>query len=78
MEAWFSRERLLLGIGLTGVSGLELDGRDVADLAVDAYVVEPPDPVELGEFQVVNATPGSFVSDALGPVMRLRALEWGV
>lgn len=47
---------------------LELDRGDVSDLAVQADLVEPPDPTHGGEFEVVDATPGPFVTDAFGLV----------
>jgi hypothetical protein len=55
-----------LGVELTVVVVLELDRGDVADLAVEADLVEPTDPAHGGEVEVVDTAPGSFMTDALG------------
>ena len=68
MEAGFPQQRVLLGVDLTVVGVLELDGGDVADLAMDADVVEPPHPVQGGELEVVDPTPRSFVTDGRSAV----------
>ena len=53
---------------LTVVVGLELCRRDLADLVVDAAVVEPVDVGERGPLDVLDALPGAFVVDELGLV----------
>jgi hypothetical protein len=63
---------------VTVVLGLVLDGRDVADAAVQSVLVEPVDPVQGGEFEVVDAAPGPFVADALGLVEPDHGLSEGV
>ena len=68
MVGWLSRQRLLLGVVVTLVVGFEFGGWDVADLAVEADFVHPPNPVQGGEFEVVDAAPGAFVSIAFGLV----------
>ncbi len=42
--------------------------RDVAELAEQATVVEPVDPFEGGEFEVVEAPPGALVANQFGLV----------
>ena len=42
--------------------------RDVAELAEQATVVEPVDPFEGGEFEVVEAPPGPLVANQFGLV----------
>jgi hypothetical protein len=44
----------------------ELDGRDGADLAVEAAVVEPVDVFGDRQFEVGDALPGALVADQLG------------
>lgn len=75
MEGWFSRDLVGSGVDVTVVVGLELDRGDVAEGAVDAGVVEPPHPVQGGEFEVVCSAPRALVVDAFGlvePDSRLR------
>jgi hypothetical protein len=59
---------VLLGVDVTVVVGLELDWWDVADGAVQPGLVEPVHPAQGGELEVVDASPGPFVADALGLV----------
>lgn len=45
----------------------EFDWGDVvADLSVEPDLVEPPNSIQGGQLEVIDATPGAFVSDALG------------
>lgn len=74
----FPRERLLLGVDLTVVGVLELGWRDVSEGAVQPVVVEPVDPVQGAELEVVDATPGSFVADAFQLMETDRALGWAL
>ena len=60
--------------------GFELGGWDAAVVFEEATVVEPVDPLEGGEFEVVEAAPWSLVADEFGlvePVDRLgeRVIE---
>ncbi len=48
---------------LTIVVGLVLGRRDAADAVVQAAAVEPVDPFQGGELEVVEAAPGAFVAD---------------
>ena len=66
MEAEFSRQRLLDGLVVTVIRGLVLDRRDVADHGVQAVVVEPVDPAQGGQFEVVDTAERSVVVDAFG------------
>lgn len=52
--------------------------RDVAELAEQAAVVEPVDPFEGGEFEVVDAPPGAFVADQFGLLEPEHRLGQGV
>lgn len=65
MTGGFSRQRLLAGGVLTVVGLLELDGWDVAEGAVEAVLVEPVDPVQGRELEVVDTASGAFGTDAL-------------
>jgi hypothetical protein len=53
---------------LTIVGGLEFSRWDVADLTVEAAVVEPVDVAQGGELQLVEGAPGPVASDELGLV----------
>ena len=53
---------------LTVVDVFKLCWRDVAELAEQATVVEPVDPFEGGEFEVVEAPPGALVANQFGLV----------
>ena len=46
----------------------EFGGRDAAKLVVDSPMVEPVDPFEGGEFEVIKTAPGAFVPDEFGLV----------
>ncbi len=48
---------------LTVVVGFELGWWDAAEVVEDASVVEPVDPFEGGEFEVVETAPWPFVAD---------------
>ena len=65
MEGEFSRERSLLGGVLTVVLLLELDWRDVADRGVQALVVEPVDPGQGRQLEVVHGAERAVTLDAL-------------
>lgn len=53
----------MVGPGSSGVERLELGGWDVAEFAVQAAVVEPFDPAEGGQFDVVGVAPGALSAD---------------
>ena len=42
--------------------------RDASEVVEDASVVEPVDPFEGGEFEVIKTAPGAFVPDEFGLV----------
>lgn len=63
-----SREREFSGVVVTVVVLLVLDRRGVAECGVQAGGVEPPDPVECGELDVIDVAPGAVEVDALGLV----------
>jgi hypothetical protein len=50
------------------VLGLVLDGWNVTEGAMQAGFVEPVDPVQRGQLEVVDTAPGSFVAHAFGLV----------
>ena len=52
--------------GSSVVVVLELGGWDVAELAVQSAVVEPFDPAEGGEFDVLDVAPRSKPADEFG------------
>ena len=56
----------------------ELCWRDVSELAVEATVVEPVDPFEGGEFEVVKAPPRALVANQFGLVEPEHRLGQGV
>ena len=59
---------------MTVVVGFELGGWDASEFVEESSVVEPVDPFEGGELEVVEAAPWSFVADEFGlvePVDRL-------
>src|SRR5947209_8723653 len=58
----------LAGGVLTVVGVLELGRRDVAEEAVQAGGVEPMDPAEGGQLDLVDVAPGSLPPDQLGLV----------
>ena len=64
MEGEFSRQRLLRGGDLTIVRLLELDRRDVAQGAVQPGVVEPVDPGQRPQLEVVDGADRAFVTYA--------------
>jgi hypothetical protein len=53
---------------LTVVVDLVFGWWDTPKFVVDASVVVPVDPLEGGELETVEASPGSFVTDKLGLV----------
>ena len=58
-------------VGLLGsVGGLELGGRHVVEVAVEAFGVVPVDPPERGELDVLDGLPGALrgTADQLGLV----------
>ena len=60
------------------VVGLELCGWDVAEFAEESSVVEPVDPFEGGELQVLEAAPRSLVAHEFGLVEAVDGLGHGV
>jgi len=58
----------MLGPGSSVVVVLELGGWDVAELAVEAAVVEPVDPGEGLQLDVLGVPPGASPADELGLV----------
>jgi len=66
VEGWFSRNRLVAGIRLTVVGRFVLDWWDMSDAGMEPGVVEPPNPVQSREFEIVDSSPGPFVADAFG------------
>lgn len=67
MEAGFSRQGFLLRVDLT-VAVFELDRWDVVEGAVESVVVEPVDPAEGGELELVDGAEGPVVANALSLV----------
>jgi hypothetical protein len=64
-----SRKRLLVGGSICGVVVLfDLGWGAMAEIFVDADVVEPVDVARGGEFEVVRAAPRAFPADQLGLV----------
>ncbi len=63
---------------LTVVEVFELCWRDVAEFTEDAAVVEPVDPFEGGEFEIVETTPGAFVANQFGLVEPEHCFGQGV
>ena len=59
---------LVAGGVLTVVEVFEFGGWDAAEVVEQALVVEPVDPFECGELEVVEAAPGSAVADEFGLV----------
>jgi hypothetical protein len=74
--------RLVGGVGLTVVGGLERGRGGVAgarfDLAVEASLVEPVDVGECGELDVFEPRPWAFRVDQLPLVEPVEALDQGV
>jgi hypothetical protein len=66
VEARFCRHVLGEAGDLTVVVVLVLDGRDVADGAVEPAVVEPVDVLQSRQFDVVEAAPGAAAADEFG------------
>jgi hypothetical protein len=60
------------------VEGFELGGWDVAELAVEASLVEPVDVLGDGDLDVVDAGPGALVADQLGFEEAVERLGCGV
>lgn len=73
--SWFSRVRVR---ALAVVGGLVLGGRDVADLAVEAPVVEPVDPLEDRLLEMVEVAPGAVAAMQLGLEQADRRLGEGI
>lgn len=63
-----SRQRLQGGGVLTVVRSLDLARRDVAQGAVQPGVVEPVDPGQRAQLEVVDGADGSSVAHAFGLV----------
>src|SRR3954447_2695156 len=62
---WFGFRSACWG-ELSVVGGFELGRRDVAEGAVEPCVVEPVDPAERRELDVVDGPPGCLAADQLG------------
>src|SRR5664280_2140500 len=71
------RSRVLSGCGVV-VLGLELNGRDKADLAVKAAVIEPVDVLGDRDLQVVDGPPRALVADEFGLEQAVERLGHGV
>lgn len=69
---WFGRDML------TVVGVFELCWRDVPEVAEEAVVVEPIDPFEGSEFEVIEALAGPLVVDQFGLVAPEHLLSQGV
>ncbi len=78
MQGVFSRQRLLLGVVLTVVLGLVLDRGDVSQGGVQPGGVEPVDPVQGGQLEVVDAVPWTVAADEFGLVEADQALGLAV
>ncbi len=59
------------------VPGFELGGRDVTAGTVQAPVVEPVDPLEGGDLQVVDAPPVAAGADG-GPIAAAAVLAYAL
>lgn len=68
VDGEFSWQRSLRGVESTVVGVLVLDRGLVAQGGVQPAFVVPVHPVEGGQFQVVDAAPGTFPPDAFGLV----------
>src|SRR5664280_439096 len=68
---------LLRGCGVV-VLGLELNGRDKADLPVQPAVIEPVDVLGDRDLQVVDGPPRAFVADEFGLEQAVERLGHGV
>ena len=55
---------------MTVVVGFEFCWWDAAEFVEDASVVEPVNPFEGGEFEVIETAPWSFVADEFGACSR--------
>ena len=58
----------MAGVGLTVVDVFVVGGRDASEVVEDALVVEPVDPFEGGEFEIVEAAPRASVAYEFGLV----------
>jgi hypothetical protein len=68
----------LVGLRRAKIRGFELDGRDVVESAVKPLVVEPGDPPERGQLDVVDAAPRTLLTDQLCLVERVDRLGQSV
>jgi len=64
----------LLGLRWVTIPGFVLDRRDVAERAVEPRGVEPGDPPERGQLDVVDGAPRALLADQLGLVERVDGL----
>jgi hypothetical protein len=78
VEGEFSRQRLPLGVDLTIVRFFELDRREMAQGAVPMALVEPVDPGQRSQLEIVDGADRAFVTDALGLVQADHGLGQGV
>ena len=69
---------LVSGVDLTVVVLFQLCRRDLADLVVDAAVVEPVDVGEGGPFDVLDVPPWALAVDEFGLVEPVEALGEGI
>ena len=60
------------------VVGFELGWWDVADLAVEAAVVEPFDVRQCGQLDGLGVAPGAFTFGQLGLIERVHGFSEGV
>jgi hypothetical protein len=68
---------LLIAPGSGVVAVLDLGGWDVAELAVEASLVEPFDVGESGQLDVLGMPPGALPADELGPGEAVDRLDLG-
>jgi hypothetical protein len=78
VEGEFSRQRLLRGVDLTIVRLFELDWPDLAQCDVQPGVVEPVDPGQGPQLEVVDGADRAFVAHALCLVQADHGLGDGV
>jgi len=78
VEGVLSRQRLLLGVVLAVVLGLVFDRWKVAQGGVQSGGVEPVDPVQGGQLEVVDAVPWTVAADEFGLVEADQALGLAV
>ncbi len=75
-DSWISGDEV--GCGRCGVERFILGRRYVAELAVEASLVEPVDVLGDGDLEVVDAGPGALVADQLRLEQTVEGLGEGV